>query len=942
MMLARGENPVLGPGDDAPGRRALCGAGALAGGRPAGTRPRPARPARSTSAPRSTRGAPRARRRPGARRGCASRPRSPCPASPSRTPRHVVVKSVQCALALEWIVGRGSGPGSSSSSATRSTCSRAGSSSATCATHASSAATRELRPARWGIEPPGRRRAAPRAPGVPFGVLDLGAARRGARASATGPWPATRTSASTPRARFRALAAELGLEWGDARRAVPHRLRPRGHARTGRSAAPRSSPTGGASGSTPSRSRRSARRSRASPTRSSPSPDGGATVAPTSRPRPDPRALAGARGSARRRRATCWSRRRPCARPRRRSASRSTTCCRGRTRSSATSRRSACATHCLERPRRARPPLGAPPARPAAARPGRHPARALAVPGRHRPARRPHAAARVRPRLVYTVHNTFPSFSTPTRILNGLTYPLDDADLAVSTEVHETIWPRLRDRTEVVVHGVLLDEVRAELAHRDDDARRARDRAADEIVVGTIANFRAQKDYPNLLAAARLLLDRGVAGPHRRGRPGSARGRDARAPRPARPRRPGAAARPAATTRCACSPRATSSPWRRTTRACRSRSWRRSRSGSRSRPPRSAGSPRRSPTGSRAMLVPPKQPEALADAIATISRRPDAAAPAWRPRRRVAGERFDIRVAVARIEADLPRIASMTGDDGRRDPSGDRRRPRRRSSRCSRDVARPRAPIPATRRCSRGSTRRTRSGRRRRGSRRRRPTRRVPGAHALGVRRGAGRVVRAVRAVDTATHPGLPGPGHLHPAHAARARRAAPTTSSFVFNTPNDQSRPGYLKMGWQVVGRLPTAVRPTGLARHPAHRDAPGCPPSGGRRRAPPARPPPTCSPTVAARRRLLGVAPAAARAAHPSRPRVPAVAVRDARCSATARSRRRGGVGGRRRALPRPPTRARPARLALVRGARTRRRSARARRSTRARSPARPTPTT
>ena len=75
---------------------------------------------------------------------------------------------------------------------------------------------------------------------------------------------------------------------------------------------------------------------------------------------------------------------------------------------------------------------------------------------------------RIRPKLVYTVHNTFPSFSTPTRILNGLTYPLDDVDLAVSTEVHETIWPRLRDRTEVVVHGVLLDQVRAELAHRDE------------------------------------------------------------------------------------------------------------------------------------------------------------------------------------------------------------------------------------------------------------------------------------------------------------------------------------------------------------------------------------------------------------------------------------------------------------------------------------------
>lgn len=118
---------------------------------------------------------------------------------------------------------------------------------------------------------------------------------------------------------------------------------------------------------------------------------------------------------------------------------------------------------------------------------------------------------RVRPRLVYTVHNTFHSFSPPTRFLNGITYPLDDVDVAVSVEVHETIWKRLQDRTEIVVHGVLLPEVRAELAHRD-KMRAQLGIGADEVVVGTIANFRAQKDYPNLLVAARVLFDRGWPG----------------------------------------------------------------------------------------------------------------------------------------------------------------------------------------------------------------------------------------------------------------------------------------------------------------------------------------------------------------------------------------------------------------------------------------------
>ncbi len=116
---------------------------------------------------------------------------------------------------------------------------------------------------------------------------------------------------------------------------------------------------------------------------------------------------------------------------------------------------------------------------------------------------------RVRPRLVYTVHNTFSSFSTPTRILNGVTYPLDDADVAVSNEVYDTIWPRLRSRTEVIVHGVHLDAVRAEAVHRD-AVRVELGIGPGEIVAGTIANFRRQKDYPNLLRAAALLAERDV------------------------------------------------------------------------------------------------------------------------------------------------------------------------------------------------------------------------------------------------------------------------------------------------------------------------------------------------------------------------------------------------------------------------------------------------
>ena len=113
-----------------------------------------------------------------------------------------------------------------------------------------------------------------------------------------------------------------------------------------------------------------------------------------------------------------------------------------------------------------------------------------------------------RPATVYTLHNTWTSFAPPTRVLNGWTMGRDAADVAVSDLVRDTVPERLRARTEVVVHGVDLDAVRA---HADRAGARAElGIDADEIVFGTVANFRAQKDYPNLLAAAVLLRDHGA------------------------------------------------------------------------------------------------------------------------------------------------------------------------------------------------------------------------------------------------------------------------------------------------------------------------------------------------------------------------------------------------------------------------------------------------
>jgi GNAT superfamily N-acetyltransferase len=75
-----------------------------------------------------------------------------------------------------------------------------------------------------------------------------------------------------------------------------------------------------------------------------------------------------------------------------------------------------------------------------------------------------------------------------------------------------------------------------------------------------------------------------------------------------------------------------------------------------------------------------------------------------------------------------------------------------------------------------------------------------------------GETVRAVRAVDTATDAAVRRRGVFRrlTEQALDALRADGV--AFVFNTPNEQSRPGYLRMGWEIAGRVPLAARPTGL----------------------------------------------------------------------------------------------------------------------------------
>ena len=68
-----------------------------------------------------------------------------------------------------------------------------------------------------------------------------------------------------------------------------------------------------------------------------------------------------------------------------------------------------------------------------------------------------------------------------------------------------------------------------------------------------------------------------------------------------------------------------------------------------------------------------------------------------------------------------------------------------------------------------------------------------------------------VRPVDTATHVDHQRRGLFKRLTLAAVDDLAKQGAAFVFNTPNENSRPGYLKMGWSIVANWPLYVRPAG-----------------------------------------------------------------------------------------------------------------------------------
>ncbi len=115
---------------------------------------------------------------------------------------------------------------------------------------------------------------------------------------------------------------------------------------------------------------------------------------------------------------------------------------------------------------------------------------------------------RRRPPVVSTEHNAWGSHSAFTRWFNRLTFRLDAAHIAVSDQVVESMPESLRAMTETIVHGVDVEDIDA-YRHQRADVRAELGLGDETVAICTVANLRWQKAYPDLLTAARVVIDEG-------------------------------------------------------------------------------------------------------------------------------------------------------------------------------------------------------------------------------------------------------------------------------------------------------------------------------------------------------------------------------------------------------------------------------------------------
>lgn len=434
-----------------------------------------------------------------------------------------------------------------------------------------------------------------------------------------------------------------------------------------------------------------------------------------------------------------------------------------------------------------------------------------------------------RPRLVATEHNGWATHRRLTRALNRFTNRWDGTVFTVSDEVRASVRQRNSQSVVTLLHGIDTAATAGIGGHRD-EVRAELGLSSNEFVVGTVANFRRQKDYPNLLGAARHLADRSVPvrfvavgqGPleHEVRALSTSLDLDGRVVFTG-------FREDAVRVMSACDAFVLASQWEGLPVALMEAS--------------ALGLPIvATDVGGvsevmhddvDALLVPPRSSARLAEAIERLVNDPplrarlSAAALARAPE-------FDIGRTVAELEASYvsrkrlsaQAVATPAPSKMPRSSQGEELEVRPATQEDRADI------LSLLRRSLGGDGDDPRFADLFSWKHDTNPFGRSP----MWVATDAGKVVafrtlmrwefvrggevlRTVRAVDTATDPEYQGRGLFRMLTLRALDEMRTDGVDFVFNTPNSQSRPGYMKMGWREIGRLPAAVRfigPSGAFR--------------------------------------------------------------------------------------------------------------------------------
>jgi glycosyltransferase involved in cell wall biosynthesis len=118
-----------------------------------------------------------------------------------------------------------------------------------------------------------------------------------------------------------------------------------------------------------------------------------------------------------------------------------------------------------------------------------------------------------RPAVVYTEHSLWNLAAVITKAINRAGISRDQSLIVVSQAAHDALPPTLQGRARVIVHGV--SRTQADELTADRDRIRTEVRAElgvpdGELLLLTVANIRPEKGYDVLLEAARILAERKV------------------------------------------------------------------------------------------------------------------------------------------------------------------------------------------------------------------------------------------------------------------------------------------------------------------------------------------------------------------------------------------------------------------------------------------------